>query len=134
MYRFTQCNRYSTSCSFRGQDLVVIEEAVLALSQPGANYTKARIESHDFLMRLVLGVVGLAGARTPSFWTILFSVSRCFATTFRVKQFLVFSFPVGKPNLMLKSFPFIIILKSTIQRFRSFPATLVFVIKLCFFV
>ena len=35
--------------SFQSQDLVVIEEAVLALSQPGANYTKARIESADFL-------------------------------------------------------------------------------------
>ena len=42
---------------------MVIEEAVLALSQPGANYTKAMIESHDFLMRLLLGVVGLAAAR-----------------------------------------------------------------------
>lgn len=35
--------------SFQSQDLVVIEEAVLALSQPGANYTKARIESAVFL-------------------------------------------------------------------------------------
>ena len=66
--------------SFQSQDLVVIEEAVLALSQPGANYTKARIESADFLpfsvgscwvwqeeARFCLRT----NARTPSFWTII---------------------------------------------------------------